>query len=393
MKYYFLALATAVVVCVGCVGDGQQILDRREYVAPPASMLQRPGPMVAGPGPGVMPMGGMSMGGGPSPMMGAMPGMQPPMQAFSAKTTQVRFVAPRAMSIGWKIQGGYAENQLMAPGSYNFRQGLTYRLKMGEIAGRKGLTVYPTLQVYPSHPTTDAYLSHNSIPIELADEDFDQIESNNYVTKVIYLPDAKYQELAIAGVETLVSSQLDPGVDPVAAADRRGTILVVLRIGNKKLEMHGAKKGAGDTVDAVSYRSLDGQKNQHAEPMPIGPAGGGFRGIPQPMIVGGSGRPGMPAMNPIAGRGGMPSWGMPMTGTPIGLPGPPHLPLGGPAGLQSHTITNNTRVNIGKPVKHLQIDVQHRPGYRLPKPVKYIRYTENHPMYRKGELSRPYCPQ
>ncbi|GAB4148419.1 MAG: hypothetical protein Tsb009_22180 [Planctomycetaceae bacterium] len=378
MKYYFLALATAVVVCVGCAYDGQQILDKGEYSAPPAAMMQRPGPMVDGPGPGVM----------------AMPA-QPPMRAFSAKTTQVKFVGQKGMTIGWKIDGGFAENQLNAPGIYDFRQGATYRLKLTNIPDHEMLTLYPTLQVYPSHPTTDAYLSHNSIPIELTDEDFEQIESNNYVTKVIYLPDPKFQELAVAGVETLVSTRLDPGVDPVAAADRRGTILVVLRIGNKKLETTG-KGGMGPDgamlpggVNQVSYRVLDGMQGQHAPPMPIGPAGGGFRGIPNPMIVGGMGRPGMPAMNPVAGMGGIPSWGMPMTATPIGLPGPAHLPLGGPAGLRSHTIVNNTKVDLGKPVDRMLIEVEHRPGYRLPKPVKHIRYTETHPTYGPGELAQP----
>ena len=33
--------------------------------------------------------------------------------------------------------------------------------------------------------------------------------------------------------------------------------------------------------------------------------------------------------------------GMPVTGTPIGLPGPPHLPLDGPAGLASQTVRNS----------------------------------------------------
>lgn len=32
---------------------------------------------------------------------------------------------------------------------------------------------------------------------------------------------------------------------------------------------------------------------------------------------------------------------MPATGTPIGLPGPPHLPYGGPAGLESHQVRNS----------------------------------------------------
>ena len=56
MKYYFLALSTVVVVCVGCAMDGQQHTHKGEYHAPPAAMMQHPGPMVDGPGPGVMPM-------------------------------------------------------------------------------------------------------------------------------------------------------------------------------------------------------------------------------------------------------------------------------------------------------------------------------------------------
>lgn len=33
--------------------------------------------------------------------------------------------------------------------------------------------------------------------------------------------------------------------------------------------------------------------------------------------------------------------GMPATGTPIGVPAPPHLPYGGPAGLKSHQVLNS----------------------------------------------------
>ena len=69
-------------------------------------------------------------------------------------------------------------------------------------------------------------------------EDFDQvIDGGNFVTKVIYLPDPKYQELAVSGVETLVSTRLEPGVDPILEADRRGTILMIVRLGAIDLEM------------------------------------------------------------------------------------------------------------------------------------------------------------
>ncbi len=57
------------------------------------------------------------------------------------------------------------------------------------------------------------------------------------MTKVIYLPDPRYQELAVANVETLVSTRLEPGVDPVLEADKRGTILLIVRLGGINLEM------------------------------------------------------------------------------------------------------------------------------------------------------------
>ncbi len=379
MKYYFFGLATLVFVVCGCVVDGGQVFPRKDaYHAPPAEMLSHPGPMVAGPGPGVM------------QMMAA-----PPSSGFVSRTTQVSFIDPVGMQIGWKIEGGYAENQLVSPARYNFRQAATYRLKLSNLPNREGLLAYPTLQIYPTHPTTDPYLSHNSVPIELTDEDLDQIEANNFVTKVIYLPDPKFQELAIAGVETLVSTRLGPGVDPVAEADRRGSIMVVLRMGNMDLEMpagHGEVPGTAmrpGAVNQVAYRTLDGKAGQHEPPLPIATTGRGMLSVPGPMIMGSSGMPGRPAYNPVAGIGGIPAWGMPITGTPIGLPGPPHLPLGAPAGLKSHTMRNLSKNEIPKPVDHMLIDVTHSPGARLPKPVKHIEYSESHPVFRPNEVSHP----
>lgn len=396
MKYYFLALGTIIVVCVGCATDGGQVLERGKYAAPPAARMQRPGPMVDGPGPGVLNM----------PV--------PPPPAFAAKTSQIRFLNPKGMEVGWATPGGYADNQLVTPGRYNFRQGATYRLKLENMPGRAGLVLYPTLQVYPAHPTTDPYLSHNSIPLELTDEDLDQIESNNFVTKVLYLPEARYQDLAIAGVETIVSTKLDPGVDPVHEADRRGTIMAVLRVGNMDFETPSAAgprgmmgpqgrpgvpangnggEGADGEIEQMQYQApaMNGADGQFVPPMPISHMGGGsgMLGVPNPMIAGGPTPPGMPPMHPVAGQGPIPPWGQTTTGTPIGLPGPAHLPLGGPAGLQSHTVRNQTDVDIGEPVDHFLMDVEHKPGYRLPKPVRHVEYKEKHPHYVDGEASWP----
>ena len=110
-----------------------------------------------------------------------------------------------------------------------------YRLKLTNIPGRPGVELFPTLEVGPTMPRTEAFLAHNAIPVEFTDEDFDQVMTGNFVTKVIYLPDPEFQELALAGVDTLVSTRLDPGVDPIVEADRRGAILAIVRLGNKDL--------------------------------------------------------------------------------------------------------------------------------------------------------------
>ncbi len=72
--------------------------------------------------------------------------------------------------------------------------------------------------------------------------------SGNFVTKVIYLPDPEFQELALAGVETLVSTRLDPGVDPIVEADRRGSILAIIRLGNKDLQVADGVPGGFSTI-------------------------------------------------------------------------------------------------------------------------------------------------
>ncbi len=403
MKYYFLALGTVVVVCVGCAMDGHQLTNKGEFHAPPAEMMMRPGPMVDGPGPGVLaPLAGPGSGIMPA-AYGMGPGMMPGPQMLS--TSQVRFVGPDGMAVGWQIPGGFAENQLIAPARYNFVQGQAYRLKLSNIPARDGLVVYPSLEVYPTHPNTEAYLTHNSLPIQITVEDLDQVESNNFVTKVIYLPDAKYQELAIANVETLVSTRLDPGIDPIQEADKMGTIMAVLRMGNMNLEMPAPVQQPGqDTVmlgpngiQQTAYKMVDGNDGRMMPPMPVGPSGGGRPGIPNAMIVAGGGYPGQPAGAMMAGGPGcppisgvnIPVWGQPYVGTPIGLPGPTHLPLGGPASLQSHTVVNRTKTSLPEPVKHMNVGVKHNPGISLPKPVSSVEYEETHPVYSPGELSYP----
>jgi hypothetical protein len=312
-----------VAVIAGCMGPLQQN-------APPADRLMHPGPGVFGPGPGVL---------------SYQPAMPTPGQ-----TSQLAFVGPEGMLVSWDVgmRGAFDSEPLICPGRYNFPQSAVYRLKLTNIPGRPGSELYPTLEVGPAMAKTRAFLAHNAIPIQFTEEDFDQVLSGNFVTKVIYLPDPEYQPLALAGVETLVSTRLDPGVDPIVEADQRGSILAILRLGNLDLQMPSDMLEGAEVVPASYGMQLPGQPG-----VPLG----------APTCTAETTTP----VNYISGLNG-PEYGMPMCGTPIGLPGPPHVPLGSPAGLQRHVMRNHTKTHIPAPTHQMRIDVRQDPGMRYPCP-------------------------
>jgi hypothetical protein len=172
-----------------------------------------------------------------------MPGM-PPCPPPVALRSQVRFIGPAGGKIGWYVSAGADKDgkpvttqyKLDIPGRYNFLQASVYRLKLSDVPGRPGLQLYPTLEVVPANPKTEAFLAHNPIPVEFTEEDFDQITAGNFITKVVYLPDAQHASPLVGGPEELVSTRLEPGVDPIAEAHRRGYILAVVRVGGIELE-------------------------------------------------------------------------------------------------------------------------------------------------------------
>ncbi|GAB5403829.1 MAG: hypothetical protein Aurels2KO_20600 [Aureliella sp.] len=348
-----------------------------------------PGPGVGGPGPGVLGPGagyGGGMGAGVvqaschscgpdgeivgGDMMGGMmmPGVAP--------NVQVLFNRPEGMQLHYDVvgDGSFGSEPLYVPGRLEFPQGGIYRMKLTNIQGREGVELYPTVEVANGNPRTAAYLAHNAIPVQFTEDDFEQVLSGNFVTKVIYLPDPEFQGDALVGVDVLVSNRLEPGLDPIVEADRRGSILGIVRIGNKDIEMSGASAGG----------------------MMGGMMGGGMA-----MMCGPDGCPPGAMPGNVSGMTG-PQYGMPRSGTPIGLAGPPHIPLGTPAGLQKHVIRNRTRMHIPDPVSKMNINVRQTPGQSYPQPVNRVRIHERsvtgtpaRPVSTRGSQSvgGEYCPE
>ncbi len=325
---YGAFLCVVLAVMAGCKGPFQQNL-------PPAQQLMEMGPGVGGPGPGVQ------------------AAYMPMLAAAHVPVSQIYFAGPEGMQVTWDVSapGAFDSEPLVCPGRYNFPQGAIYRLKLTNIPGRPGVELYPTLEVAPAMPRTEAFIAHNAIPVQFTEEDFDQVLSGNFVTKVVYLPYPNSQESAVAGAETLVSTRLDPGVDPIIEADRRGSILCVIRVGNRDLQVPGDVVNTPDIVPAGAANGMSLQGTPFAQ---------------TPVMAGGGTVP----MNYISGVTG-PQYGMPMSGTPIGLPGPPHVPLGGPAGLQKHVMRNHTFVHIPQPTEKIRIDVKQSPGMSYPRPANH----------------------
>jgi hypothetical protein len=201
---------------------------------PPGNLISPPGvaAMPAGLPPGLRPPGAVAA-------VGALTGNAP--APFPIQRTEVRFVGPPGMKIAWygptsDGKGGFGPQYLEAPARYNFLQASIYRLKLSDIPNRPGVELYPTLEVVPAKAKTCTFLAHSAVPIVFTEEDFDQVAAGNFVVKVIYLPDPQFQDLAATGPDEVVSSRLEPGVDPIIEAKRRGSILLVIRLGNIDLE-------------------------------------------------------------------------------------------------------------------------------------------------------------
>lgn len=95
--------------------------------------------------------------------------------------------------------------------------------------------VYLMLEIRPLTGMTRPYVMHNAIPVQITHEDIEQFQAGTAVLKVVYLADPERGSTALTGVESLVSTHLDPGVDALAEADRRGAVLAVLRfVGHTK---------------------------------------------------------------------------------------------------------------------------------------------------------------
>ncbi len=165
-------------------------------------MLNHPGPRRRS-GPGVM-------------HRVAQPGDEPNVSNQVCRT-------PEGMTVVWDVstQGEFDSAQLVCPGRTASRK-RPYWLKLAIVrAGTANKNWNRTHR-------TERYLAPTQFPCNSRPE----AQSSAFlVTKVIYLPDSEFQELALAGVKTLVSARLRHRSD--RGEPGRGAISAIVRLGDR----------------------------------------------------------------------------------------------------------------------------------------------------------------
>ncbi len=152
-------------------------------------------------------------------------------------TVQVVYGGPKGLVVSmWKGQEADSmdlplENHGPCPSRWDLATPNQYRrLQLTGIPGHDEVIIEPIFMLEPANSDTESFLAHNAIPIEFTIKDFEQIFQGNHVRKIIYLPDPEFANSAIATVETLVSTDLDPEVNMSQEAQRLGSILAIVEI-------------------------------------------------------------------------------------------------------------------------------------------------------------------
>jgi len=177
-------------------------------------------------------------------------------QDANAPFLQISFASPEGVHIGWAIRGGFAENQLVTPASFNFRSGNTYRLKMSNFEEHDGLTIYPRLKLCHVAEEIRDYMADSKLTVEVTAADLADIEKRKTVVKVYYLPNATMppdeDSKGVSGapnapldvIQSLSTSSNQSPLTIQKNAAAKGIVIAVFTLGNIDLEVPAGDNSA-----------------------------------------------------------------------------------------------------------------------------------------------------
>ncbi len=114
------------------------------------------------------------------------------------------------------------------------------------------------LDLYPADKYSLNFLRDNVIPIEITEQNIRAAWSSGLIM-VVYLPDTEPGMPAPSSVAIIVASSTEDIADPFQEADRRGTILLVLRLAKNKQELPFSKVFPGELPSGLDSIGPDGR--------------------------------------------------------------------------------------------------------------------------------------
>jgi hypothetical protein len=119
-----------------------------------------------------------------------------------------------------------------APQRVGLLIGSVYRLRVTNIPRAEGIEVFPTIEVVNRTYAPVTHQVRFAIPIEIAQQDLELAVEGKFVTRVIYLEDP-HNASPNRSEDGQSWFEVQPGRDPLAAADLLGRPVAILRMGGR----------------------------------------------------------------------------------------------------------------------------------------------------------------
>ncbi len=145
----------------------------------------------------------------------------------------VRFSGPAGMR-ATLYQGRAPARSFASPVVVGVRPGYVYRVRLGDIPGRPGISIFPTLIIRGSlllPPRLNAASFPATIP--LTDADIDAVVHGSMITKVVYLEHPDRAEPTPTRPGEVLETDRPNGTDIEQEARDRGRVMIIVHLGER----------------------------------------------------------------------------------------------------------------------------------------------------------------
>jgi uncharacterized repeat protein (TIGR01451 family) len=134
------------------------------------------------------------------------------------------------------FQGQPTGRSFDAPVVVGMRPGYFYRIRISNLPGHPGVSIFPTLEVHGSLKLSPKLSAANyPAPLLLTDADIESVLAGNLICKIIYLENPDRAVPSTTPPQQPMELSFPPGSDLAAEARDRGRLMLIVRIGGRSL--------------------------------------------------------------------------------------------------------------------------------------------------------------